>query len=420
LTGGTSGPNRVAEFANKGFVVVAAAGDPGGNYKTKPSWFDFTAFSASYDAEAPELDLAITYKTSFVPTLRGFQSYIVYYNYNQVSAPSEVVVYDSDRFVWPRTISGLNFGASNYLLTGDGQQANTTLRTDSADAVAGTALEVRTAKDAGSGTHWKLMLFANGNAASFNGIDLSEYDSLVFHAKASRNLTLLGAVGTGDDTGNRSLPSMALTTNYQRFELDLSGVDRRDINTLLWVYLHKSVNPFDFSGVSVFLDGIKFVKKNRFVTSDKTYTLGAHTELGVPVNTEVVFDSAVSYLTPVPGSGTPPQSYIVDLAQAHTHVKPRLLNTASLAGFYVQECVSKQWVNINQTALAPASPPLTLIPGQYVLNHFFSKTKTNVLLDERYSCPRTPPSYVDVLFEGSPRTVLSEGRVNFAFVVDHR
>jgi len=420
LTGSSAGHNRVAEFADKGFVVVAAAGDPGGNYHSKPSWFDFTAFSESYNADRPQLDFSLTFQTTFVPTLRGFQSYIVYYNYKQASAPSELVVYDSDHFVWPRTVSGLKFGASNFLLTGDGQQKNTTLRTDSPDAVAGSALEIRTSQDAGTGTHWKLMLFANGNAASFNGIDVRDYDSLVFYAKASRNVTLQGGFGTGDDSGNRALPAMALTTSYQRFEIDVSGVDRHDINTFLWVYLHKSVNAFDFSGVSVFLDDVKLTKKSQFVTKERTYTLGAHTEQGAPANTEVLFDSAVSYLTPNPNSGNPPQSWIVDLAQAHSHDGPLLLNTATLGGFYIQECVSKEWVNINQTVYAPTSPPLQLTPGHYYLNHFFVKTLTNVLLNERYSCPREVPAYVDVLFQGSPRHVLSEGKVNFAFVVQHR
>lgn len=421
LTGSSTGANRVAEFANKGFVVVAAAGDPGGNYRSKPSWFDFTAFSSSYDAQTPELDLAVTHKTTFVPTLRGYQSYIVYYNYKQVPGPSELVVYDSDRFVWPRTISGLSFGANNFLLTGDGQQSKTTFRTDSPNAASGpTAMEIRTSQDSGTGTHWKLMLFANGNAASFNGIDLRGYDKLVFDAKASRKLTLLGAFGTGDDTGNRSLPPMALTTSYQHFELDLAGVDRRDINTFLWVYLHKSVNPFDFSGVSVFLDNVKLVQNDRFVTKEKAYTLGSHTTAqGTPENTEVLFDSATSYLTPIPSSGTPPQSWIVDLAQAHTHTGSVLLHTATLGGLYVQECASKEWVNINDTALAPAQAPLVLNGGQYVLNHFFSKTKVNILLDERYSCPASANSYENVLYQGSPKRVLSAGKVNFAFVVEH-
>ena len=420
LTGSVAGPNRISEFADKGFVVVAAAGDPGGNYHSKPGWFDFTAFSETYNAEKPQLDFSLTYKTSFVPTFRGFQSYIVYCNYKQVAPASELVVYDSSRFVWPRDISGLKFGANNFLLTGDGQQKNTTLRTDSPDAVAGSALEIRTSQDAGSGSHWKLMLFANGNAASFNGIDLRDYDNLVFYAKASRNVTLQGGFGTWDDSGNRALPSMALTTTYKRFEIDLSGVDRHDIDTLLWVYLHKSVNPFDFSGVSVFLDDIKLTKKTQFVTNERSYTVGLHTEQGAAVNTEVLFDSAVSYLTPLPNSGTPVQNWIVDLAQAHSHDGPLLLNTATFGGLYVQECVSKAWVNVNGTALAPTSPPLTVTSDHYFLNHAFGKTLTNVLLDERYSCPREIPRYIDVSFQGTPRHVLSEGKVNFAFVVQHR
>jgi hypothetical protein len=129
LTGSTTGGDRTAEFADKGYVIVAAAGDPGGNYPSEPSWFDFTNFSASLDPSVPLVDLAVSYQASFVPTFRGYQSYIVYTNTNEVSPSNQLVVYDSDHSVWPRTISGLKFGSQNYLLTGDGQEQQTQLIT---------------------------------------------------------------------------------------------------------------------------------------------------------------------------------------------------------------------------------------------------------------------------------------------------
>jgi len=261
LAGVTTTTDRFAEFADYGYVIVAAAGDPGGNYKTQPAFFGVTNFSSNYDANASLLDLSLSYQATYVPTMRGFQSYFIYYNYKQVAPPTELVVYDSDRFLWPSDKSGLAFGANNYLLTGDGEQTSTTFATWSTNAYRGpTAMEVHTQQDSGTGTHWKLMLFANGNAAGFPGINLTGYDKLVFYAKASRPATLLGALGTGDDSAQRGLPPIALTTTYQRVELDLTGLDLHRINTLLWVYLHKDVNHFDFSGVSVFIDDVKFIK----------------------------------------------------------------------------------------------------------------------------------------------------------------
>ena len=253
--------DRFAELANYGFVVVAAAGDPGGNYLTQPPFFGVTSFTSSYDPAIPLLNMSLSYQATYVPTMRGFQSYFIYYNYKQVAPPTELVVYDSDRFFWPSDKSGLAFGSQNYLLTGDGEQTGATFSTWSPDAYLGpAAMEVHTQQDSGVGTHWKLMLFAHGNAASYDGIDLTGYDKLVFYAKASRPATLLGGFGTGDDSAQRGFAPIALTTAYQRVELDLSGLDLHDINTLLWVYLHKSVNSFDFSDVSVLVDNVKFIK----------------------------------------------------------------------------------------------------------------------------------------------------------------
>jgi hypothetical protein len=239
--------DRRAEFKSYGYVVVDAAGDPGGNYRTAPSWITHTGFSASY-AES-RVTLSYSYNASYVPVMRGYQGYIIYSNLKRTPAASQLYVYD-DKLV---------FGPGNYLMTGDGPEAAVTLSLGSPDAAQGSsAIEVQTSRNTG-GSHWKLMLFANGNAAAYKGADLRAYTKLAFYAKASRDVVLQGGFGTGDDSGSMPIAPLKLTTKYQRFELDISRLDRSDINTLLWVYLHKSVNPVDFTNLSVFLDGIELL-----------------------------------------------------------------------------------------------------------------------------------------------------------------
>jgi hypothetical protein len=239
--------DRRAENGAYGYVVVYAAGDPGGIYQGTPAWITHDGFSASVADGA--VDLSYRYNASRVPTMRGYQSFLVYTNLEKTSPASSLHVYDDK----------LSFGAGNYLLTGDGPEQAATLLIQGDEAARGKhAIEVRTDERSTPGTHWKLMLFARGSAAAFHGIDLSAYSRLAFHARASREVWLQGGFGTGDDSGNLGFSPLHLTTAYQRFEIDLSRLDRGDVNTLLWVYLHEQLNG-DLRNVSVFLDGIELL-----------------------------------------------------------------------------------------------------------------------------------------------------------------
>jgi hypothetical protein len=238
--------DRRAEFASFGYVVVAAAGDPGGNYASEPSWISHDGFSAAL-ADG-QVDLSYRYSASYVPVYRGYQSFVIYANLEKSAPDSSLTVYDD----------ALRLGAGNYLLTGDGAEQGTSLLLSSTAAAEGdSAIEIRSERASG-GTHWKLMLFANGSAAGFDGIDLSGYSRLAFRARASRAVRLQGGFGTGDDSATLPFAPLDLTTEYERFELDLTALDRSDVNTLLWVYLHESLNG-DFTGVSVFLDSIELL-----------------------------------------------------------------------------------------------------------------------------------------------------------------
>jgi hypothetical protein len=240
--------DKRALYRSFGYVVVAAAGNPGGN-ATETPWITNESFAATFVEGLATVDYG--YHTTYVPTLRGYQSYIIYTNLERTGSTGSRFVYDD----------ALQFGAGNYLLTGDGPQQAAQLRFDAGpgEAAQGSrAISLYISHDT-PGSHWKLMLFANGAAAAFPGVDLSAYDRLVFYAKASRNVNLHGAFGTGDDSGSRGFPTLNLTTQYQRFEIDLRAVNRSDVNTPFWVYMHKSSNPFSWAGTSVYLDGIELV-----------------------------------------------------------------------------------------------------------------------------------------------------------------
>jgi hypothetical protein len=312
--------------------------------------------------------------------------------------------------------------AANVFLTGDGQEQHTIV---ASNADGRGAIEVHTAEDAGQGTHWKAMLLAHGHSAAFAGIDLGAYERLEFNARASRDVTLLGGFGTGDDSAQRGLPAMQLGTSYQKFSVDLSGLDLSDINTLLWVYLHKGPNDFDFSGVSVFISDITLVKRaasvDQFVTEDATFTLGDHVdEAGNLVHTEVLFDKSAGYVSVFPGSGTPPTDWVADRAIMHNQGGPLLLDTVELAGFYVQDCRTGTWVNIEETVYAPQGEPLSRQGSRFDVRHGYGNIVRKGLLDARFDCAFDPPQFTDVLLDGVRTTVPTAGRVHFAVVVEHR
>jgi hypothetical protein len=240
--------DRRDAYRDVGYVVVAAAGDPGGNYRTAPTWITHTGFEASF-ADG-HVSLSYAYNATYVPTRRGYQSFLVYTNLRATADASRLYVYDDE----------LRFGRGNYLLTGDGPEQGATLELAASDAAEGErAIAVHTGADAG-GSHWKLMLFANGHAAGFAGIDLRGYDRLVFHARASRDVVLVGGFGTADDSGSQAIPAVEVSTEYRRFEIDLSQVDRTDINTPFWIFAHRAYNPGGIADLSVHLDGIELVR----------------------------------------------------------------------------------------------------------------------------------------------------------------
>ena len=155
-----------------------------------------------------------------------------------------------------------------------------------------------------------------------------------------------------------------------------------------------------------------------FVTDDGTYFIGPHfDEDGREVYTEAFFELKSSYLTPFSGTGDPPSRWVVDRAQAGTVDVALRKEKVVFVGMYVQECGTGAWVNIDDTVYAPLDPPLR----GTMLNHFYAKTATNVLLDTRFACPRDGQVRTETVWlDGAAQEVVSHGRVHMAYVVQHR
>jgi hypothetical protein len=183
----------------------------------------------------------------------AFSVQIAYYPQQN---PEDLIVYNN----------ALVRGSQNYLFTGDGPnaQAGASFNPLAAEG-ANKFMSVVTPWTASTpGTHVKLMLFANGNAAGYNGIDLSQYRQLKLRAKCQANAVKLAInIGSADDLGMKNLGIITLGTAWQDFTFDISDIaNRSDINSLLEVVMHKAYNPVLPAGSSLqfAIDEVRFVK----------------------------------------------------------------------------------------------------------------------------------------------------------------
>lgn len=394
--------DRTSEFASYGYVVVAAAGDPGGYYSSEPSWITQEGFSASFDSATSMIDLSYSYGATYVPTFRGFQSFVIYANLT--SSTKLGTIYDDS----------LNYGANNFLLTGDGPETFTTVSFDAPSALEGqNAIKISTSQDADSGTHWKLMLFANGSAAGYPGVDLRGYDSIAFYAKANRPVVLNGAFGTGDDSAQRGFVPLELSTEYQRYELDLSGLDLSDVNTFVWLYMHKNQNAFDYAGVSVYLDDVKLLSaRETFSTSEGDFELGEQiNSSGVTTNLHVGFASSSSFV--IPSS----VGWYLTRAAVPAYEEEVLFASAELVNVYVRRCSDDLWVPIDQTPYSPLRESVSTSGGVFFYNpHSSSSPLPGIAESDVYACggsTRVIPTLI------GDETLRTDAGVTFAYLVHH-
>ncbi|HVJ18228.1 MAG TPA: hypothetical protein VM686_22565 [Polyangiaceae bacterium] len=155
-----------------------------------------------------------------------------------------------------------------------------------------------------------------------------------------------------------------------------------------------------------------------FETSDAIYELGEHVDdHGNLVNVELIEDSGSSYLTPQ----SPSTAWIVDRAAAHAQERPLLLNQVTPLGLYVRRCKGNAWVNVNETLFAAQSDLLvSTYDGKYFVAHYFNNIQTNVFLDDEFECPTEEPSFATITVDGEEQEVQRVGKVEFAYVIEHR
>lgn len=200
---------------------------------------------------------------------------------------------------------------------------------------------------------------------------------------------------------------------------------------------------FDFGHQAgkVFIDDVVFEKilpDGSFKTEDGDYTIGAHiNEWGEEVITEVFFDYGDAYLTPK-NFGPHGGGWIIDNAQASTVDGELLKSKVEFKGLYIEDCITGEWVNVQNTEYAYNSDPMVVIEsmGLFMLNHYFIKTLAVkqaplVFLNERFLCERNgdPVQYDVVELPGVDedgdglndlQIVMVEGSARFAYVVEHR
>jgi hypothetical protein len=161
-------------------------------------------------------------------------------------------------------------------------------------------------------------------------------------------------------------------------------------------------------------------KNTSFVTSDNTYTIGAHVNAeGKPVQTEVFFDIGFDYLIPTTKTSQAANNWIIDRALAHSLTRDFLLDSVVFKGLYVRDCSGK-WINANDTVYAPIQSPLRIGSQMFSLEHHYTNTLTNTLIDTNFACARIPETRQNVLVGGVVQSVLAVGRVHFAYVVEHQ
>lgn len=158
-----------------------------------------------------------------------------------------------------------------------------------------------------------------------------------------------------------------------------------------------------------------------FATNDTTYNIGSHlTAEGKPVYTEVYFDIGFDYLTPTVKTTQPAKNWILDRALAHSINRDFLLDSVVFKGLYVRDCNSGKWINAKDTVYAPIQSPLQIGPQMFSLEHHYTNTVANELIDTNFACARSPVTMQNVLVGGVVQSVLTVGRVHFAYVVEHQ
>ena len=89
-----------------------------------------------------------------------------------------------------------------------------------------------------------VQFFSNGNNASADGVDLTEYTQMKVTMRSFQNVIILPTMGTNLDSGYGDLGPVTVTPQFQTFTFDITGVNRSDIQTIV------SLNAWNFLNTS--------------------------------------------------------------------------------------------------------------------------------------------------------------------------
>ncbi|HLP40767.1 MAG TPA: hypothetical protein VK465_04610 [Fibrobacteria bacterium] len=234
------------------------------------SWFDPYEKSnvIDYKVNLLELDLATkTLKYDF-DLANNYQCYSIGCKYSpkvfavvvlnvSYPVPEETVLYSDSLLRGPNT----------YLFTGDGPESQSNAKVNMHYA-RGDNTMINVSVPWGpntTGTHVKLMLFANGNASAYNGMDLTGYSQITFRARSISGAKLHTHIGTAEDSEQKYLGLIPLNMQWKDFAFDISDLKNpSDINSLIWFVLDKNTNPFySINGPAqeFEIDDIKLIRK---------------------------------------------------------------------------------------------------------------------------------------------------------------
>ena len=105
-----------------------------------------------------------------------------------------------------------------------------------------TALHI-TDWDQTGGSYASMVVLAYGEDKSSDGLDLSQFNSLLYQYRCNRWATVNAYFGSDEDSSQNDLGDLTCNNTWQTVTVDISAMDRSDIATALWLYVSDTENP---------------------------------------------------------------------------------------------------------------------------------------------------------------------------------
>ena len=97
--------------------------------------------------------------------------------------------------------------------------------------------------DQTGGSYASMVVLAYGEDKSSDGLDLSQFNSLMYQYKCNRWATVNVYFGSDEDSSQNDLGDLTCNNTWQTVTVDISAMDRSDIATALWLYVSDTENP---------------------------------------------------------------------------------------------------------------------------------------------------------------------------------